>query len=290
MQLFVKRRFVRSSFYSSVGGALSAPWRGNARTIDHQLLQIPTRKRIPYCRPSTPLFIAFGSNQYMLQQTVLSSVAAGWAPSQIIVVDNTGVSRANARHHFRHTFLNYSLLLDSYGVNIFSNPTRQTFSQLQNLTLELARTAEWTDFYVSHQDVVVRNSLGEDASSTFYDSILREYREIKGSFADNLSKWAFVYYQYDWLIHVNVLSADRIGPWDQFIPYYFSDRNYYGCARRGGFQIFDYHAGSIFDLAECIAEPDKHLFHARGFPEDHETEMMLQKLALDKREAGQNVW
>ncbi len=43
----------------------------------------------------TPLFIGFTTNWLMLQQAIVSYIAAGWPPSQIYVMENTGVMDSN---------------------------------------------------------------------------------------------------------------------------------------------------------------------------------------------------
>ena len=50
-------------------------------------------------RPRTPVFIAFTRNSAMLQQTLLSYIAAGWPREDIIVVDNSGTMDANPQSH-----------------------------------------------------------------------------------------------------------------------------------------------------------------------------------------------
>ncbi|KAF3918831.1 hypothetical protein ABW20_dc0101050 [Dactylellina cionopaga] len=46
---------------------------------------------------ATPLFIGFTRNWYLLEQAVVSYIASGWPPNQIIVIDNTGVMDSNVR-------------------------------------------------------------------------------------------------------------------------------------------------------------------------------------------------
>jgi hypothetical protein len=46
----------------------------------------PRIANLPTCLPSTPLFVAFTSMEYLLHQAVLSFIAEGWPPSQIVVL------------------------------------------------------------------------------------------------------------------------------------------------------------------------------------------------------------
>ena len=49
----------------------------------------------PHIAERTPLFIGFTRNWRLLQQVVVSYITAGWPPSDIYVVENTGVLDAN---------------------------------------------------------------------------------------------------------------------------------------------------------------------------------------------------
>jgi len=274
---------------------LPGPFFHPARDTDTAEVHTLAQKHAPTCRPQTPLFIPFASNACLLQQTVLSYIAEGWPASQIIVLDNTGASRENSHglndpHH--HTFLNYTLLRHMYGVNVRQSPVRLTFAQLQNLLLELARAAKWDDFYVSHQDVVVRSTLDAGASRPLYHNLLHEYFATKREFSENPSQWAFCFFHYDWLSHVNVLAADRIGPWDVLIPWYPSDCDYYGRARLAGLSIFDYYVGEFHDVAQCISDPERLLFLAEGGQEYRDVEKLLRDLANAKsrNKKGRNTW
>jgi hypothetical protein len=57
----------------------------------------PTWNKPPqlYVNEKTPLFIVFTRNWPMLQQCVLSYIAAGWPLEDIYVVDNTGTMKSN---------------------------------------------------------------------------------------------------------------------------------------------------------------------------------------------------
>lgn len=151
----------------------------------------------------TRLSIPFASSGSMLEQTLLSYVAEGWPLSEIVVVDNTGSSRDNLHGLLSsddHTSLNYSRLLQKYGVSIYRLPTRQSFAQLQNFLLELAVESQWRDIYVSHQDVVVRRRTNSTLS--MYQHILTD----RTSTAPRALTW----FNYDWLSRVNVHAAVEI--------------------------------------------------------------------------------
>jgi len=249
----------------------------------------------PRCRPSTPLFIPFTSQFCLLKQTVLSYIAEGWPASQIIVVDNTGKPSSNMPatipYSDDHSFLNYSLLLQEYGVNIYRSPTKQTFSQTQNLLIQLARAQGWPSFYQSHQDIVVRHRNESDRRQhhAFYQGILQESRE---RVAAAETKWAITFFHYDWLSHVNVHAASHIGLWDTLIPWYPADCDYYSRLRMKGYQVLDFDAGDVFDVASCLHNPEKQLFPPRGSNEDMDLHHELQEMSRSKTKDthGRNTW
>ncbi|KIV89453.1 hypothetical protein PV10_06852 [Exophiala mesophila] len=225
----------------------------------------------------------------MLEQTLLSYIAEGWPLSEIVVVDNTGSSRQNLHGLLssdNHTFLNYTRLLQHYGVSIYRLPSRQSFAQLQNFLLELAFESQWRDFYISHQDVVVRRR---------FNSTLSVYQHILADRTSTAPR-ALTWFHYDWLSRVNVHAAVEIGTWDILIPWYPADCDYYGRARLKGFPILDYYAGEFYDVASCLSDPEKMLFWPPNTTEYQRVDEALKEMALEKgrngkrSNNGRNTW
>ena len=216
--------------------------------------EVESAEYLPDCRPGTPLLIAFTSMQCMLDQTILSYLAEGWPSSQILVLDNSGRSSENAagvlqRDHYAS--LNYTKLLEHYKVSFYRIPVRLTFAQLQNLYLDIARESNWTDFYWTHQDIVIRSYPTDPPSTPFYFHVLDEQRELMGR---DPGKWAFGFYNYDLLSHVNVRVLDKVGYWDDRIPFYKADCDFYRRTRLAGLFIYDYDAGYVFDVEQCLTD------------------------------------
>jgi hypothetical protein len=108
----------------------------------------------------TPLFIGFTRNWRILQQVVVSYITAGWPPSDIYVIENTGVMDSNKRGLLslqNPFFLNHTRL-NMLGVNIIVTPTLLTFAQLQNFYLHTSIEHEWPHYFWSHMDVGIRES------------------------------------------------------------------------------------------------------------------------------------
>ena len=77
----------------------------------------------PHVLEKTPLFIGFTRNWRILQQVVVSYLNAGWPPSDIYVIENTGVMDSNKRGLLSLQtpfFLNHTRL-NMLGVNILVN-------------------------------------------------------------------------------------------------------------------------------------------------------------------------
>ena len=272
---------------------LAGPFFHPAQSIDPRFLTIAEDKKAPLCRPPTPLFVTFASSCCLLEQAVLSYIAEGWPASQIIVVDNSGTSRENLQGYLTeadHTFLNYTLLLRSYGVSIFRSPVRQSFAQLQNMLLELAQESRWQDYYSSHQDVIVRSSM-ETKDAPFFLNILQQQRQLR-QISEKTRPWAFYFFNYDWLVHVNVHAAQQIGPWDVLIPWYPTDCDYYARTRMKGLSIIDYYAGEFYDVSSCLVNADEMLFLARNSSKDSQLEDVLKNMVVAKttHKAGRNTW
>ncbi|KAE9574193.1 hypothetical protein CGCF415_v006543 [Colletotrichum fructicola] len=199
-----------------------------------------------------PLFIGFTRQWPILLQCVASYIAAGWPPSSIHVLENTGVQIANARGKLslqNPFYLNHTTL-SRLGVNVVQAPALLSFSQMQNMFLHTAHANNWPYYFYSHQDVVVFSAedgrddthrpgdrpwefysdaereevmnppaAGEKGYRTIYENCLRDLNTT----LERKEKWAFRWYQYDHLTLVNRAAMDAIGGWDSLIPYYATD-------------------------------------------------------------------
>ncbi|KAB8304806.1 hypothetical protein EYC80_004148 [Monilinia laxa] len=86
---------------------------------------------ISHVPEKTPLLIGFTRNWRLLQQVVVSYITAGWPPSDIYVVENTGVmhSNKNGQLSLQNPFFLNHTRLNMLGVNILITPTLFTFAQ-----------------------------------------------------------------------------------------------------------------------------------------------------------------
>ncbi|KAK6514832.1 hypothetical protein TWF506_007194 [Arthrobotrys conoides] len=232
---------------------------------------IAAKKLIPQT-PMTPLFIPFGRNHFMLQQTVLSYIAAGWPRSQIYIIDNTGTMDANLRGLLSDTnpfHLDYKLYRSRYGVNIIRTPTLYSFAQLQNFMLSTAMNKGWSHYYWTHQDVVALSDETRHPYKSFYENVVSSLVSLYPSMNSATAKkdgkrWGLVWYSFDHLSLVNVAVAfdtkANIGAWDIFIPYYHSDCDYYERMRLNGFEILERRVGDIYDVAKHLEDPERIFF------------------------------
>jgi hypothetical protein len=266
------------------------------------------------CR--TPLFVAFTRNSPMLQQTILSYIAAGWPREDIIVVDNSGTLDANNEGLLSQDnpfFLNYKLFRSRYGVSILQTPTLLSFAQLMNFYLRISIAQRWQFFFWSHMDIVVLSDEDSQPYKSFYqrvqdilyDAGMTGLHELDGIGHHVESTWAVKYFAYDWLTLVNVDPWRTIGQWDTFIPYYDSDCDAYSRISMNGFTKDDVRAGRIFDVADVISDPEAKFFPPGRSHEDNDSTnpdsllhsqryqdlfAELQRMESEKKENNRNDW
>ncbi|KAJ9609558.1 hypothetical protein H2200_005885 [Cladophialophora chaetospira] len=220
------------------------------------------------CHPLTPLLIPFESNTRLLQQTLLSYIAEGWPPGQIIVIDNSGASFNNLRgwnSPTEHTFLDCTLLRREYGVNVRQlGWYRRNVPELENLMLSMAKNAGRQKYYTSAQHVIVRNSPGNllDLSTnnatfregwkSFHAGVLKEANQTKSRHI--WERGTFTFFDKNHLVKlVNVDDCSKIGAWDTRIEYDLAECDYLTRTRQAGYPIsYAQDAGVVYDVDKCL--------------------------------------
>ncbi|PHH60712.1 hypothetical protein CDD81_1330 [Ophiocordyceps australis] len=175
-----------------------------------------------------PLLVASDGNWPALLQTVVSYLTAGWPADQLVVVDNSGVARANAQARLTLSnprFLNYGQLR-RLGVSVVPAPVLMSFAQLQNFLLHLAHVNSWPYFFRSRADVVALSP--EDASPRPGDAAYRSlYSRCLAHVNQTLAashRWADGFMaDGGHLVLVNRDAYDDVGGWDAFIPFHMSE-------------------------------------------------------------------
>ncbi|KAF7504728.1 hypothetical protein GJ744_001797 [Endocarpon pusillum] len=258
-------------------------------------------------RARTPLLIPFTRNNGMLQQTVLSYIAAGWPREDIIIIDNSGTMDANDRGLLSKDnpfYLDYKTLRTRYRVSILQTPTLLSFSQLQNYFLRTSMSHNWRYFFWSHMDVAVLSDEETEPYKSFYNRVMDILNDLglsspDATHASSSETWALKYFTYDWLTLINVSPWRKIGQWDTFIPYYSSDCDAYSRVVMNGFSKDDVRAGHLFDIPDVIKDPER-----KFFPDlNNQSEMTqlnsprykallaeLRKLQDDKPRSSRNKW
>ena len=208
-----------------------------------------------------PLLIGFTRSWPMLLQAVVSYITAGWPPSQIYVVENTGVQQSNTRGQLtlqNPFYLNHTTLA-RLGVQIIQTPVLLTFAQLQNFYLSLTYTRGWPYYFWSHMDVLVLSheegiTEGPNAGltgpydgsggayKTLYELCLQTLNE---TLRDDPERWALRLFAYDHLALVNPKAYEAIGGWDTLIPYYLTDCDLHDRLRMANWTLQERTAGII---------------------------------------------
>ncbi|EPS43829.1 hypothetical protein H072_2188 [Dactylellina haptotyla CBS 200.50] len=244
---------------------------------------------------ATPLLIGFTRNWYLLEQAVVSYLAAGWPADQIIVIDNSGVMDSNLRGLLSPRnpwYLNHTRL-DLLGVSVKRTPTLLTFAQLQNFFINFAIEHDWSYYFWSHMDVVVIPKEYESPYKGFYERTLECVRATVGS----KEKWALKFFAYDWLTMVNVEAMKDVGAWDTQIPYYLTDCDMYERLYMKNYTAGNWDAGHIYDVATHLSDLAV-LFPAEGENNALDTQRFrdlrsqLERMMKEKVENknGRNTW
>ena len=212
----------------------------------------------PHVPEKTPLLIGFTRNWPLLLQCVSSYIAAGWPPSDIFVVENTGTFSANRQHELslQNPFFLNMPALDLLGVSVLNTPTLLTFSQLQNFYLHTAIQRGWEHFFWSHQDVIVfsdeevkkkdrDHDWDTDPYATIYERAVGLLRYLNGP---DMPAWATHFFAYDHLTLVKRDAHLEVGAWDTQIPFYASDCDMYLRLHWAGYWQPQSEAGLIFDV------------------------------------------
>jgi hypothetical protein len=206
----------------------------------------------PHVSEQTPLLIGFTRNWRLLQQAVVSYIAAGWPPEDIYVIENTGVMRSNEEGKLtlqNPFYLDHYRLNNTLGVNVVRTPTLLNFSQLQNFFLHLAVEKQWKGYFWSHMDVV---ALPYEAEKENYKSLymraVEVYREVFSEHFQEEHNWAAQWFSYDRLVLVKTQAYMDVGGWDTFISYYMSDCDMHERLRMAGFSMQDARVGDVYDV------------------------------------------
>ncbi|KAF3918769.1 hypothetical protein ABW21_db0207581 [Orbilia brochopaga] len=220
--------------------------------------------------PATPLFIPFTQHHKVLEQVVLSYIAAGWPRSDIIVIENTGTMDANPKGMLTPNnpfYLNYDLLRRRYGISILQTPTLLSFAQLQNFMIATAMSKGWTHYYWGYMDTAVTSNEAAVPFASFYHHVVDNLWSLKANMGPDAgeNRWAVQFLGQEWLTLVNVGALESIGSWDTFIPYSGADCDWYERARLTGLVIYEHGvAGNIFDVHRSLENLEEKFFGLGG--------------------------
>lgn len=206
----------------------------------------------PHVEESTPLFIGFTRNWRLLQQVVVSYIAAGWPPSDIYVVENTGTMYSNRDNLLtlqNPFYLNHHRLTSVLGVNVISTPTLLTFAQLQNFFTHTALDKGWAYYFWGHMDVVVVSDEEREPYKSIYNGALDVMRE---SMRPEYGPLAMRWFAYDRLALVRTQAFVDVGGWDTMIPFYMGDCDMHERLWMKDFKIEAADVGKVWDVGTSL--------------------------------------
>ncbi|KAK6351004.1 hypothetical protein TWF718_004182 [Orbilia javanica] len=247
----------------------------------------------------TPLLIGFTRNWYLLEQAVVSYLAAGWPPSELIVIDNSGVMDSNLRGLLTPKnpwYLNHTRLTQ-LGVSVKRTPTLLSFAQLQNFYINYAIEQDWDYYFWSHMDVVVLSNEWEEDKK--YKGLYEKAVDVLRATLDERRHWALKFFAYDWLTLVNVEAMKDVGVWDTQIPYYMTDCDMYARLDMKKWTLDPVDAGLVYDVASHLKDlsvlyPDEghesELNTTRFNDLKKELKFMMEEKQNNTGPSGRNYW
>ena len=219
----------------------------------------PPTKHVP---EETRLYIGFTRYWPLLQQVVVSYIAAGWPPEDIYVVENTGTMDANKNGRLTPQnpfYMDYNRLTKIFGVNVITTPSLQTFAQLQNFYLSEAINNKLLYYFWGHMDVVVQSHEEKKPYKSFYMRAVDTIREtqVPGYRKDDQGRegrWGIQFFAYDWLALVNVAAFEEVGGWDTMVSYYGTDCDLYARLGMSGLTTPNADAGEVYDVNQSLED------------------------------------
>lgn len=217
----------------------------------------PPEEHVP---EATRLYIGFTRFWPLLQQAVVSYIAAGWPPEDIYVVENTGTMDANKRGLLtiqNPFYLDYHRLTSLLGVNIITTASLQTFAQLQNLYLSEAINNNLTYYFWSHMDVAVHSHEDKEPFKSLYMRAVDVVRETQKpdylvDEQGHKQEWGIQFFAYDWLSLVNVKTFSDLGGWDTMVGYYGTDCDMYSRLSMNDYAQPVQDAGMVYDVTTSL--------------------------------------
>ncbi|KAL8956748.1 MAG: hypothetical protein Q9193_005812 [Seirophora villosa] len=217
----------------------------------------PPEEHVP---EATRLYIGFTRFWPLLQQAVVSYIAAGWPPEDIYVVENTGTMDANKRGLLtiqNPFYLDYHRLTALLGVNVVTTPSLQTFAQLQNFYLFEAINNNLTYYFWSHMDVAVHSHEDKEPFRSLYMNAVDVVRETQKPdyLVDDTGhkrEWGIQFFAYDWLSLVNVKTFADLGGWDTMVGYYGTDCDMYSRLSMNDYAQPVQDAGMVYDVTNSL--------------------------------------
>ena len=186
------------------------------------------------------------------------------------MVENTGTFDANKNGFLTSQnpfYLDYHRLTNTFGVNVITMPSLQSFAQLQSFYLSEAVNNNLTHYFWAHMDTVATPHEDAQPYKSLYAIAVDTIRE---SFAPGFRKdektgkegrWGLRFFAYDWLALVNVASYLEIGGWDTMISYYGTDCDMHERLAMAGLENPNADAGTVFDVAKSF--PDLEVLYRR---------------------------
>lgn len=173
-----------------------------------------------------------------VEQAVLSARTAGYSKRHIVIIDTSYDT-----HALRSTFLrNQTAYIHQ------TNPFDLTFSMLQNVAWQLAKEWGFPYYFWMHADVVI-TSAGETKS--MFSRAIEEVDKVQRM----PDPWGVLFFSYDWFAAYKTLCTETVR-WDQGIPHYFADCDYYNRVQLAGYSVNRAWVGHVLHMRTLLGEDE----------------------------------
>ena len=170
-----------------------------------------------------------------VEQSVLSSRAAGFTKEHIVVIDTSPST---------HCYNDSEFLRAEVGYVYPTVPSELTFAMMQNVAWNLAQRWGFPHYFWQHADVVITH---EGENEVFATKAMRIVHAAP-------SDWGQVQFGYDLFAAYKTEAVAKVR-WDQGISHYLADCDFHIRIQFAGYRILSSYAGIVLHIKTLLPSP-----------------------------------
>lgn len=180
-----------------------------------------------------PLFIPYVNRPDLLERAVASIPAVNGI--EVVVINNSGG------------------MLESGAFKILTPPSPRTFTETQNLMLNLAKMQDAPFYFFMHSDA----EAGNGTVCRLFEMARLENRN-----------WGVIFTSFDALAAFNTAAFNEVCGWDERFTWYHSDTDIYRRLRLAGYELLESNLPVHHEPSQTLkADPEISRKVAEGFAE-----------------------